>query len=165
MRIRAATRADVPLIADLIRELAAYEKLAHEAVADEETLQATLFGAHPGAEVAIAEADGATAGFALFFPNFSTFLGRPGIYLEDLFVREAFRGRGVGRELLVHLTGLAIERGCGRLEWAVLDWNEVAIGFYEKLGATPMCEWTTYRLSGDALTRLAERRGGHDPSA
>jgi GNAT superfamily N-acetyltransferase len=155
--IRSASKNDVPLIATFIRELAAYEKLFHEAVADEETLGATLFGAKPAAEVAIAEVDGDPAGFALFFPNFSTFLGRPGIYLEDLFVRPHFRARGVGRALLVHLAALAVERGCGRLEWAVLDWNASAIGFYEKIGATAMNEWTTYRLAGDALARLAER--------
>lgn len=158
MTIRPATPDDVPLIAALIRELAAYEKLAHEAVATEATLRATLFGEKPGAEVAIAELDGAPAGFALFFPNFSTFLGRPGIYLEDLFVRPEFRARGVGRALLAHLAGLAVERGCGRLEWAVLDWNAPAIGFYEKLGAEPMREWTTFRLAADALTRLARER-------
>ena len=158
MTIRPATPDDIPLIAALIRELAAYEKLAHEAVATEDTLRATLFGEKPGAEVAIAELDGTPAGFALFFPNFSTFLGQPGIYLEDLFVRPEFRARGVGRALLVHLAGLAVERGCGRLEWAVLDWNAPAIGFYKKLGAEPMREWTTFRLAGDALARLARDR-------
>ena len=158
MKIRAETRNDVPLIAALIRELAAYEKLAHEVVATEDTLAATLFGARPGAEVAIAELDDAPAGFALFFPNYSTFLGRPGIYLEDLFVRPEFRARGVGRALLVHLAGLALERGCGRLEWAVLDWNVPAVGFYEKLGPELMRDWTTFRLAGDALLRLARDR-------
>jgi len=161
MTIREATDDDVPLIATLIRELAAYEQLAHEAVATEDDLRATLFGAKPGAEVAIAEIDGAAAGFALFFPNYSTFLGRPGIYLEDLFVRPECRSLGVGRALLVHLAGLARIRGCGRLEWAVLDWNAPAIGFYEKLGAKPLRAWTTFRLTGEALTKLAER--GREP--
>ena len=158
MTIREATRDDVPLIAAFVRELAAYEKLAHDAVATAAPLAPTLFGETRGAEVAIAELDGVPAGFALFFPNYSTFLGRAGIYLEDLFVRPEFRARGVGRALLAHLAGIALERGCGRLEWAVLHWNAPAIGFYETLGAEPMREWTTYRLSGDALARLAERR-------
>jgi len=158
MTIREATPADVPLIAALIRELAAYEKLADEAVATEDGLRATLFGTEPGAEVVIAELDGAPAGFALFFPNYSTFLGRGGLYLEDLFVRPEFRKHGVGRALLVHLAGLAVERGCGRLEWAVLDWNAPAIAFYEKLGASPMSEWTTFRLAGHALEKLARDR-------
>ena len=153
--IRAATRADVPLILTFIRELAAYEKLADEVAADESTLARTLFGSKPAAEVVIAAVDGVPAGFALFFPNYSTFLGRPGIYLEDLFVRPEFRSRGVGRVLLAHLARLAVERGCGRLEWDVLDWNSSAIGFYQRLGAAPRSEWTTYQLSGDALAKLA----------
>jgi GNAT superfamily N-acetyltransferase len=153
--IRAATPDDVPLILAFIRELAAYEKLAHEVVATEEGLAATLFGPQPRAEVVIAEVDGVAAGFALFFHNYSTFLGRPGIFLEDLFVRRDARARGAGRALLARLAALAEERGCGRLEWAVLDWNENATGFYGKLGATPMSDWTVYRLAGEALENLA----------
>jgi len=153
--IRPATPGDVRLILALIRELAEYEKLAGEVVATETSLLDSLFGKQPPAEVVLAEADGAAAGFALFFTSYSTFLGRPGIYLEDLFVREPFREHGIGRALLTHLAGIAVARGCGRLEWAVLDWNEPAIGFYERLGARPMSDWTTYRLSGDALRALA----------
>ena len=155
MTIRAAGRSDVALILAFIRELAAYEKHSEEVVATEDTLAATLFGSHPAAEVLIAEVDGGPVGFALFFSNYSTFLGRPGIYLEDLFVRPEARGRGVGRALLSRLGAIARERGCGRLEWAVLDWNENAIRLYEKLGATARTDWTTYRLTGDALARLA----------
>lgn len=153
--IRPALRGDVPLILAFIRELAAFERLADEVVATEDALAGTLFGPHPAAEVLIAEIDGVAVGFALFFRNYSTFLGRPGIFLEDLFVRPAARGRGIGRALLSRLATIAAERGCGRLEWAVLDWNESAIGFYEKLGATARSDWTTYRLTGDALARLA----------
>ena len=156
MNIRTADRSDAPLILSFILELAAYEKLAEDVVATEDTLGATLFGPHPAAEVLIAELDGEAVGFALFFRNYSTFLGKAGIYLEDLFVRPSARGRGVGRALLSRLAAIATERGCGRLEWAVLDWNESAIGFYEKLGAAPQSDWTTYRLTGDALARLAE---------
>ncbi len=153
--VRAATRADVPLILAFIGELAAYEKLDHEVVATEAGLSETLFGQAPRAEVLIAEQDGVPAGFALFFHNYSTFLGKPGVLLEDLYVRPAFRARGVGRALLARLAELAIARGCGRLEWAVLDWNESAIGFYRRLGAEPMDDWTTYRLAGEALTALS----------
>jgi GNAT superfamily N-acetyltransferase len=153
--IRAAVRSDIPLILAFIRELAAYEKLADEVVATEEGLAATLFGSEPRAEVLIADVDGAASGFALFFHNYSTFLGQAGIYLEDLFVRPEHRGRGVGRALLAHLAALATQRGCGRLEWAVLDWNVDALGFYRRIGATPMSDWTTYRLAGEALARLA----------
>ena len=158
MTIRPARPTDVPLILAFIRELGAYEKLAHEVVATEESLERTLFGPQPAAEVVIAELDCAPAGFALFFHNYSTFLGSPGIYLEDLYVRPSVRSRGVGRALLAHLARLAVSRGCGRLEWAVLDWNERAIGFYRRLGARAMDDWTTYRLTGDALTAL-----GTDP--
>ena len=157
--IRPATPADAPLILTFIRELAAYEKLAHEVVADEAAIAETLFGAKPCAEVVIAEIATEPVGFALFFTNYSTFLGRPGIYLEDLFVRPEARGHGAGRALLGHLAKLAVARNCGRLEWAVLDWNEPAIDFYEKLGATPRSEWTTYRLTGDALRALARSAG------
>ena len=154
-RIREATEGDVPLILSLIRELAEREKLSHEVVATEEALRESLFGERRYAEVLIAEHDGAPAGFALFFHNYSTFLGKPGIYLEDLYVRPEFRGSGIGKKLLVHLACLAKERGCGRLEWWVLDWNEPSIGFYKKLGAVPMDDWTVYRVSGSALEDLA----------
>lgn len=159
MTLRSATPADVPLILDFIKGLADYEKLAHEVVATEESLHATLFGERPYAEVVIGEHEGEPVGFALFFHHYSTFLGRPGIYLEDLFVRPAWRGRGFGKALLTFLAKLAMERGCGRLEWAVLDWNEPAIRFYESLGAKPMDEWTVYRITGEALERLAARHG------
>ena len=154
-RIRAATEGDVPLILSLIRELAEYEKLSDEVVATEDGLRESLFGERRYAEVLIAEHDGDPAGFALFFHNFSTFLGKPGVYLEDLYVRPAFRGSGIGKKLLVHLASLAKRRGCGRLEWWVLDWNEPSIGFYKKLGAVPMDDWTVYRVSGSALEDLA----------
>ena len=157
--IRAATPADVPTIAVLIRELAAYEHLEHEVVLDEAELDRHLFGPRPYAEVLIAESDDAMAGFALFFHSFSTFLGRPGIYLEDLFVRPEFRGRGLGTALLVELGHLARARGCGRIEWAVLDWNEPSIEFYQSLGALPKDEWVLYRLTGDAMHAL----GAADP--
>ena len=157
MNVRAATRDDVPLILAFIRELAAYEKLAEEVVATEDTLAATLFGPRPYAFVLISEVDGESAGFALFFHNYSTFLGRPGIFLEDLFVRPDGRGHGVGRALIARIAAIATERGCGRLEWAVLDWNESAIGFYEKLGAAAQSDWTTYRLTGASLASLGEK--------
>ena len=153
--IRSAVPDDIPTIAALIRELAEYEHLAHEVVLDEETLASHLFGARPYAEVVIAETEGEPVGFALFFHNFSTFLGRPGIYLEDLFVRPTHRGAGHGRALLAELGRLAVERECGRIEWSVLDWNAPSIAFYESLGATAMSEWTLYRLTGDALGALA----------
>ena len=158
LTIRAATPADLPLIAQLIRDLADYEKLADEVRFDEAVLGAKLFGQNGGhgpyAEVVIGELDGAAQGFALFFHNFSTFEGRPGIYLEDLFVREPARGSGLGQALLAHLAALAVKRGCARLEWSVLDWNAPAIGFYEKLGARAMDGWTIMRLDGAALTGL-----------
>ena len=157
VRLRAATRDDVPVIAELIRGLARYEKLEDQVQMTEELLAAGLFGERPYAEVVLAEEDGIALGFALFFHNFSTFLGRPGIYLEDLFVLPEHRGLGIGRMLLAHLARLAVERGCGRLEWAVLDWNRDAIGFYESLGARPNSEWTVYRLTGEALTGLARQ--------
>ncbi len=152
--IRPASAADLPLIAQLIRDLAEYERLAHEVRFDDEVLAAKLFGPRPYAEVVIGEIDGAAQGFALFFHNFSTFEGRPGIYLEDLFVRPDARGSGLGKALLSHLAALAVERDCARLEWSVLDWNEPAIGFYKKLGARLMDEWTVMRVDGDALTQL-----------
>jgi GNAT superfamily N-acetyltransferase len=157
--IRPATSADVPLVRDFIRELAAYERLEQQAVATEADLAAALFGPRPYAEVVFACLDGTPMGFALFFHNFSTFLGKPGIYLEDLFVRPTARGQGLGRRLLVWLAATALERGCGRLEWAVLDWNEPSIRFYRSLGAGPLDEWTTFRLTGAALERLATAAG------
>ncbi len=155
--LRAATRDDVPVIAELIRGLARFEKLEHEVVMTEALLDVGLFGDRPHAEVVLAEDDGRPVGFALFFHNFSTFLGRPGIYLEDLFVLPEYRGSGIGRMLLAHLARLAVERGCGRMEWAVLDWNSDAIKFYERLGARPNSDWTVYRLTGEALTGLARQ--------
>jgi GNAT superfamily N-acetyltransferase len=155
LNLRPARAADVPLILALIRELAVYEKLAHEVVATEEQLRENLFGARPPAEVLIAEWNGESAGFALFFHNFSTFLGRHGLYLEDLFVRERYRGKGIGKALLVRLAGIAVERGCGRFEWAVLDWNTPAQEFYKSLGASTVPEWEIFRVTGEALRRLA----------
>ena len=158
LTIRSATERDVPLILELIRGLADYERLAHEVTATEAGLRDSLFGASPGAEVVIAESGAEPVGFALFFHNFSTFVGKRGIYLEDLFVKPAWRGRGVGRHLLIHLAQLAVQRGCGRLEWAVLDWNEPAIRFYRALGAQPMHDWTVFRVAGDTLHQLAAER-------
>ena len=155
--LRIAEPRDVPLILTFIRELAEYERLAHEVVATEEAIHNSVFGARPHAEVLIAEADGQPAGFALFFHNYSTFLARPGLFLEDLYVRPAFRRRGIGRALLTRLASIAVERGCGRFEWNVLDWNESAQRFYESLGARPMSDWTTYRLTGEPLAALAAR--------
>lgn len=157
--IRAATKADTPLIAQLIRALAEYEKLAHEVRFDEAVLAAKLFGPHPYAEVVIGELDGKPQGFALFFHNFSTFEGKPGIYLEDLFVKPEARGSGLGKALLSHLAALAVERDCARLEWSVLDWNEPAIGFYKSLGAKFMAEWTVMRVDGRALAQLGAGAG------
>ena len=154
--IRAATIVDVPIILQLIRELAEYERAPNDVVATEEKLREVLFGARPSAEVLIALAGDEPVGFAVYFHNFSTWLGRPGLYLEDLFVRPAERGKGYGRALLVDLAKVAQERGCGRMEWAVLDWNEPAIQFYRKLGAKPMDEWTVFRLTGDGIAQLAQ---------
>lgn len=159
VRLRPATREDIGQILSFIRELAEYEKLSHEAVADEATLAAQLFGDQPAAEVVIAEVDGRAAGFALFFHNFSTFLGKRGLYLEDLYVKPDFRGLGLGRRLMIHLAQLAVERDCGRFEWSVLDWNEPAIRLYRSLGAAGMDEWTVQRLSGPALHALAGHSG------
>ena len=153
--IRPASPGDVLQILGFIRELAAYEKLEHQVVATEALIAEHLFGPQPAAEVVIAELDTVPVGFALFFRNFSTFLGRPGLFLEDLYVQPQARGRGVGRALLVHLAGLAVARGAGRLDWNVLDWNEPAIAFYRKLGATVLPDWRTCRLTGDALAALA----------
>lgn len=157
LAIRSAAPADVPLIFQFIREIAAYEKLAHEVVGDEALLAQALFpsvGA-PAAHCVLASWDGEPAGFALYCFNFSTFLTRRGLYLEDLFVRPPFRGRGIGKALLLHLARLANAQGCGRMEWTVLDWNTPAIDFYRALGAEPMDGWTVHRLSGDALRRYA----------
>jgi GNAT superfamily N-acetyltransferase len=157
MTIRAATPEDVPLILDFIRGLAEYERLAHEVEATEALLTASLFpeDGRRAAECILAFDEGAPAGFAVFFSSFSTFLARPGLYLEDLFVVPERRGRGVGKALILHLARLANERGCGRMEWSVLDWNKPAIDFYEGLGARRLVEWTTCRLAGDALGRYA----------
>lgn len=152
--LRAATRADVPTILRCIRALAEYERLAHECIATEALLQESLFGAAPAAEVVLAFQGNEPAGFALWFRSYSTFLARPGIYLEDLFVFPEFRGRGLGRRLLGHLARTAVERGYGRFEWSVLDWNVDAIRFYESLGALPVSDWTRYRVTGGALDSL-----------
>ncbi|HEY0947812.1 MAG TPA: GNAT family N-acetyltransferase [Opitutaceae bacterium] len=160
IEIRPATPADISLILEFIRELADYEKLTHEVEATEERLRAQLFPAdqgRPGAECVLAFADHTPAGFALFFSNFSTFLAKPGLYLEDLFVRPAFRGRGLGKALVLHLARLAHARGCGRFEWSVLDWNQPAINFYESLGARRLHDWTICRVTGEALAQLAAR--------
>ena len=153
--LRTATAADTSHILAFIRELAEYEQLAHEAVADEAILTTQLFGETPAAEVVLAEVDGQPAGFALFFHNFSTFLGKRGLYLEDLFVRPQYRGFGLGKRLMVYLAQLALERDCGRFEWSVLDWNEPAIRFYRSLGAVGLEEWTVQRMTGTALDALA----------
>jgi GNAT superfamily N-acetyltransferase len=156
IRIDPATDADVPTILALVTALADYEHLTHEVVADDASLRASLFGAHPSAEAIIARHGGEAIGFALWFHNYSTFLGRRGLYLEDLFVLPAWRGRGVGRALLAYLARVAVARGCGRMEWAVLDWNEPALAFYRRLGARPLDDWTVHRLTGEALHLLAE---------
>ena len=156
MHIRPAALADVPVILQLIRDLAEYEKLSHEVRATSEMLEKWLFGQQPVAEVLIAEWEGTPRGFALFFHNFSTFLGKPGFFLEDLYVEPGFRGRGIGKALLLHLARLAVERGYGRVEWSVLDWNEPSIGFYRSLGARPMDDWTVYRLADESLAYLAD---------
>ena len=156
--ISSAESSDVPLILALINELADYEKLRHESVATEASIHGALFGPKPHAEAVIARWGGEPAGFALFFHNFSTFLGKPGLYLEDLFVRPAYRGRAIGRSLLSHLAALAVERDCGRLQWQVLDWNKPSRDFYERLGAQSDAAWVNYKMTGDALRRLAENR-------
>ncbi len=156
LEIRSATKSDVPVILSFIKKLADYERLSHEMVATEGMLRKTLFGRQRTAEVAIGYYKKEPVGFVLFFPNYSTFLGRPGLYIEDLFVDESHRRRGFGRALLLYVARLASERGCGRLEWSVLDWNEPAINFYKKLGAIPMSEWTVFRVTGESLVRLAK---------
>ncbi len=164
--IRPAEPEDAETIIGLIRELAVYEHLEHEARATPEAFRQHLFGPRPFAEAMLAEVEGAPVGFALYFHTFSTFRGQPSLYLEDLFVRPDHRGQGIGKAILRRLARLAVERGCGRLEWAVLDWNAPSIGFYKSLGARPMDEWTVYRLDNEALIRLADpdsprRHGGH----
>ncbi len=156
LRIAPATEQDVPLVLRLIHALAEYEQLAGEVLATEETLRASLFGPRPMAEVAIAWVGDEAAGFAVFFHNYSTFVGRPGLYLEDLFVLPAWRRQGIGRALLAHLAAIALARGCGRMEWAVIDWNALAIRVYRSVGAVPMQDWTIYRLSGRSLGELAD---------
>jgi GNAT superfamily N-acetyltransferase len=155
--LHSARPEDTPLIVDLIRDLAEFERLADQVCVDPALLEQHLFGPRPYAECVIAWSGAEAAGFALYFHNYSTFVGRPGLYLEDLFVRPAYRGHGYGEALLRHLARTALDRGCGRLEWSVLDWNQRAIDFYRKLGAEPMDEWTVFRVSGDALAQLAVR--------
>ena len=159
LAISPAAPQDVPLILSLINELADYEKLRHESVATEGSIRDALFGARPHAEAVIARYDGEGVGFALFFHNFSTFLGKPGLYLEDLFVRPAFRGRAIGKSLLSHLAALAVQRCCGRFQWQVLDWNRPSRDFYESLGAQADPAWVNYRMTGEALRRLADSNG------
>jgi GNAT superfamily N-acetyltransferase len=154
-RIEPATERDLSLILRFVKELAAYEKLAHEVTATEEILRRSLFGSRPVAEVVIGYADAEPAGFAVYFQTFSTFLGLPGIYLEDVYVSPAFRSLGLGRRLLAHVARVAVDRGCGRMEWSVLDWNELALDVYRRIGARPMDEWTVHRLTGTALRDLA----------
>jgi len=156
-RLRAATPQDLPAVASLIRELAEFEHLSHLVVTTPDSLHPHLFGAKPVAEAVVAEVEGTVVAFALFFTNFSTFLGRPGLYLEDLYVQPAHRGTGLGKALLQHLGALAVERGCGRFEWSVLDWNENAIRFYEKMGATVMPEWRICRVTGEALAAFGRK--------
>lgn len=167
IQIRRAVEADIPLVLSFIRKLAEYEKLSDEVKATEQDLRASLFGPRPAAEVALAYGDGHAAGVAIYFHTFSTFLGRPGIYLEDLFVDPEYRGQGIGKALMVYLARLAKERGYGRLEWSVLDWNAPSIEFYKRLGAVAMDEWTIYRVTGPALERLAgsgqDRTAPHEP--
>ena len=155
-QIRPATEADVPVLLRLIRSLAEYEKLSHEVVATEAALRVALFGARPSAEAVLGFAGGEPTGFAVFFQTFSTFLGVPGIYLEDIFIEPPWRGRGFGKRLMAHVAATAVARGCGRLEWAVLNWNEPAINFYRGMGAQPRDAWTVYRLDGAGLNRLAD---------
>jgi GNAT superfamily N-acetyltransferase len=160
--IRQATVEDCPLILKFIKQLADYEKLLHEVVADVVTLEESLFGARPYAEVVIAEHQDQPVGFALFFHNYSTFLGRPGLYLEDLYIQPEMRGKGFGKTLLAYLANLALERNCGRLEWWVLDWNQPAKDFYQSLGAEPMDDWTVNRVTGEALGKLASHYSAKD---
>jgi len=155
LALRFALKKDVPLILDFINKLAVYEKLSHKVSATPDILERSLFGEKRVAEVIIADYEGDPVGFSLFFHNFSTFLGKPGIYIEDIFVNPESRGEGIGKEILKFIAKLAVERGCGRVEWSVLDWNESAIQFYKNLGAKPMDSWTTFRLTGNALVDLS----------
>jgi GNAT superfamily N-acetyltransferase len=155
VRLRPATEDDLPLVLRLIKDLAAYEKLGHEVTATEADLRESLFGSWPAAEAVLAHANDEPVGFAVYFHTFSTFLGRRGLYLEDLFVTPGWRGRGVGRKLLAHVAKVAVERGCGRMEWSVLDWNNLALGVYRRIGARAMSDWTVHRLTGQALLELA----------
>jgi GNAT superfamily N-acetyltransferase len=156
-QIKSATESDVPVILSFVKKLAGYEQLSHEVVATEELLRENLFGERRTAEVAIGYLEAEPVGFVLFFHNYSTFLGKPGLYIEDLFVDEEYRGRGYGRALLLHVARLAKARDCGRLEWSVLDWNQPAIDFYKKLGALPMSDWTMFRITGKSLDELTDR--------
>jgi GNAT superfamily N-acetyltransferase len=156
-QIKSATESDVPVILSFVKKLARYERLSHEVVATAELLRETLFGSRQQAEVAIGYLEATPVGFVLFFYNYSTFLGKPGLYIEDLYVDEEYRRRGYGRALLLHVARLAKERRCGRLEWSVLDWNKPAIDFYKKLGALPMSDWTVFRITGKSLDELADR--------
>jgi GNAT superfamily N-acetyltransferase len=160
IRITAATEGDVPVVLEMIRGLAEYEKLAHQVTATEERVRATLFGQDPAAEVLLAWQDAECAGLAVFYRTYSTFLAEPGIYLEDLYVKPHARGKGVGARLLSRVARVAMERGWSRVEWEVLDWNEPSIGFYRRLGAVPMDAWTKYRLTGEAFRKLAEQQAG-----
>jgi GNAT superfamily N-acetyltransferase len=153
--IRSATEQDVPVILDLIKQLAEYERLSDKVIATEQQIRDTLFAERPAAEVLLASLEGDTVGFAVFFTNYSTFLAKPGLYLEDLFVKPHARGKGIGKALLARLAKIALERECGRVEWSVLNWNEPSIRFYEALGAVPLSDWTTYRLTGESLAKLA----------
>ena len=153
--IRSATEQDIPVILDLIRQLAEYERLSDKVIATEQRIRDTLFGERPAAEVLLASLDGEIAGFAVFFTNYSTFLAKPGLYLEDLFVKPHARGKGIGKALLARLAKIAVERDSGRVEWSVLNWNEPSIRFYVALGAVPLNDWTTYRLTGESLAKLA----------
>jgi GNAT superfamily N-acetyltransferase len=157
LHIRPATEADLAIIRELICALAEYERLSHVLAASEERLRLTLFGPQPAAEVLLADWEQECAGFAVYFQTYSTFLAQPGIFLEDLFVKPHLRGKGIGRALLARVARIAVDRGCGRMEWEVLDWNEPSIRFYKKLGASPLADWTKYRLTGEALRKAAGR--------
>ena len=157
IQIAEATAQDVPVILDFIRQLAEYERLADKVTATEDQLRLTLFGPRPAAEILLAAVDGETVGYALFFTTYSTFLAKPGLYLEDLFVKSQARGKGIGTALLARLAQVAVERNCGRVEWTVLNWNEPSIGFYNSLGAVPMSDWTLFRLTGESLSNLAKK--------